>query len=350
MAIADLATPLIASAASPIAIRRTISENQICGLTWTNDDLPISLEKIDGETRRVATLEGIFDKRFSTLYANGQKVQVRPDGTFRTKIVLKRKSPTTLVFKAIDPKNEEDPETIELTYATHQNTPSDDSDPKNNRRPSSVMDYDWTWGFYKPQLTITPSLGYSTLIYQQTGINKLTETAITAKLSLYQPITPRIDFGANAFYTALPLTVEPGTLQPRFLGANLRFGYSPPLISDPYKLSIMVGGYMTMMSVPGDRFGYPLLLYPQFYPVLRRRIGSSSWLTFSFKYVPLSWIFDPSQYEISYGAAYTYEFKTGGNFSVSVDYSDLQFSQPDSTGQTIVMNLNTVTFGVGYGF
>lgn len=341
-----------AFAANRIALRRTVSENRICGLEWSNDDLPISLEKVDGETRRVASLEGIFDKRLDTLSVNGQQIQVRPDGSFRTKVVLKRKSPMTLTFIGVNPKNETDIETIELTFATDldkNRNPASEGLPDPDR-PSSVMDYDWTWGFYKPRLTITPSLGYTTTTYQQTALNTIAQTSLTAKLSFYDPLTPRFDFNANAFITALPLTVNPGPAEIRFIGANLRYGYSPPWIPDPFKLSLMFGGYMTMMSVPGDLFGYPLLLYPQVYPVLRMRIGKTGWMTLSYKYAPLTWTFEPTQREIAYGISYTHQLKSGNSLSASVDYADLQFIQVDSTGTPITFRVNSASFSLGYGF
>jgi hypothetical protein len=194
------------------------------------------------------------------------------------------------------------------------------------------------------------SLGVSGVTYRQDDVPDLSLMAATVKLSFQRSIIqPNWDFGANAFVTALPLTSNRPGVTARFLGANLRFGYAPSFIHDPWRLSLLTGFSYSRMFVSGDVFGFDNLLYPQIYPTIRRRLAGGSAIFAYLKYVPLAGFLKLSlaDRELAAGVGWQLPIASGETPLIwSLDYSDLRLSGvAESRSRTQSLSLS---LGIGF--
>lgn len=206
------------------------------------------------------------------------------------------------------------------------------------------------WQVSTKPWSITPSLGFSVLEYERLT-RKHHMAALTVKAVFAFRLPNSFDVSVNGYGTALPLATEyqydPPT-KVRYLGANLRVGYTLPWPSSPWALSIATGLSYSRMMVTDNRFGYGNLLYPQIYPAIRYAgFLGGAWSAY-IKYVPLDSDFFKlitDKREIAGGISYERAFILRRNTILSLDVSDLTV-QPANT-KTPMMS-RSLSFGIGF--
>ena len=191
-------------------------------------------------------------------------------------------------------------------------------------------------------------VGVSSLAYQQDRVANYSELALTGKLSAQYRLAPEWDVMLSGYFTALPLSSSRNDTSVRFLGLNLRAGYSLPFVQAPWRLSILGGGYFATMFVSNELFGYQGVMGPQIYPSIQRELSSGSILTAYAKYSPVSQggsLIDLKSREWAIGAGWINPLKDGRQFSINVDIADLLV-----IGSTTSARSQSFTVGVGYGW
>ena len=175
----------------------------------------------------------------------------------------------------------------------------------------------------------------------------ISQIAATAKADArFQPNTPRWDFGAYGFITALPIsTAAPtGTPAPRFYGAGVRAGYAlnnAEKSPESLRKSISMGAYFWGMIVGSQTYGVASLAGPQWVFNLGSAPASSRiWNT----YLKYAMIFDAPRLpnlqniEVATGASYRFP-----RFDLTWD---LAYTQAQATGVVEVkMSLLSNTLG-----
>jgi hypothetical protein len=309
--------PLTAAAEVPVARILPSGGSQIRGLSFLKPEVPI----VDG----TFLLDGQLARTGWTLSVQGRPVRLTRAGRFRIRLRATAKR-LTVLFAASGPVGEKESQSVSVL----------------------VVGGAAEAGGERPSVWWTLSLGYSQLAYSETAlVSDFTETALTAKVALARQVRGSPwDLSGNAFVTALPISSGVDGVTARFLGANLRFGYG--FLAEPWSLRFSLGLYYTRMSVTDNLFGYGNLLYPQFYPSLRRALSGGGALFAYVKYVPLGegLIPDFREREIAAGGGYEHPLSGGNHLLFTVDYSDLEF-QP---AQGVTSKASSLTLGLGYGF
>ncbi|MEK7692200.1 MAG: hypothetical protein AAB425_14385, partial [Bdellovibrionota bacterium] len=164
-------------------------------------------------------------------------------------------------------------------------------------------------------------------------------------------IAPIWDVGTSVYFSALPFaSTHPQGVTVRFLGANLRTGIALPFIKEPWRVGFQAGLSYTSMFVPQKKFGYRYLVWPQYYPSIRRRFGGGGSLLWYVKFATLSDWFAVSlkDREIATGLGWIQPIGRGGStINFNFDVSDLRFV---SVGiKTIKSATKTYSFSVGWG-
>ncbi len=233
---------------------------------------------------------------------------------------------TTITLYAIGPLGEVETEIYELTLG------------RKSRKKTAAT-----------RFQIIPSIGATSVAYQETGVAEFSRIALTGKLSLGGPLfLRRFEWGANAFATILPVKSETADTTVRFLGANLRAGY---LVTNPesdWALTLSGGISFSTMLVSNPVLGYSGLLYPQFYPYLRRKISPITSVGLYAKYVSLgrdNWLSFADR-ELASGLNLTQILPGRRLWNVSLDYSDLKLS----LSATKVYHVRSFSLSAGYGF
>ena len=221
-----------------------------------------------------------------------------------------------------------------------------------------------------PELSFGSGLGVSSNSYSQPGFSAYSGLALTLKgLANYRlGASSRWDLGLSGYWTALPLSSPISGTSIRFLGVNVRAGYSPffPEVS-PWSFKIMAGYYYATMMVSGSREGYHNISGPEIYPTIQRTFSSGDQAQAYFKYSPVSTGFtllSLSNRELALGLAYTRplwrreqsgassygssdssRLTSRSQWGVSLDVSDLILQIP--TGQ---VESRSLTLGFQYGW
>ena len=197
-------------------------------------------------------------------------------------------------------------------------------------------------------LGVGTSVGFTSIQYQETGVPDFSENAVTLKVAYERPLSDSWTLGTNAFANIFSFNSSRPDATVEFVGINLRLGYTIPFVHKPWQFMIMAGAYFNDMFVTDSKFGYSALLYPQFYPVLRRTFDSGSRLSIYFKYVPINagyTVFSSSELEYSLGTSFSWTLKNSHPVALSLDYSNLHFNPQEAA----TSRLTTVSFGFGYG-
>jgi hypothetical protein len=193
-------------------------------------------------------------------------------------------------------------------------------------------------------------LGLTYLTYSDPAVTNFAEIALTPKIAARYWITPkRWDVNANAYYTGVILATNLNSMSARFFGMNLRAGYLVPFVRDPWSLDLMAGFFYSTAFVTGQAFGYSNLVYPQFYPILRRTLTYWDALALYLKVVPMEHglSLGLSQREIATGIQWERTLANGHPLTASFDFSSLQFIAENAAVATDVTSL---TLGISYGF
>jgi len=201
----------------------------------------------------------------------------------------------------------------------------------------------------KRKFHIIPSIGLTSISYQESGISDFSRVALTAKLSLGGPLFwQRVEWGASAYVSALPVNTETVDAKVRFFGANLRGGYVVTPLESDWSFALSLGVSYSTMFVDKPKLGYQDLFYPQFYPSLRKKISRNSDLMFYVKYVSLGegnkWLSFKDR-EIASGLSFSRILTTNRLWNVSLDYSDLKLN----LSATKYYRVKNFSVSVGYG-
>jgi hypothetical protein len=192
-----------------------------------------------------------------------------------------------------------------------------------------------------------PGIGHTTASFWQNGYGQVDMTGITGKVSaIYSFEKSRWDLGSTVYATLLPLSVSKPGVSMRFLGVNIRSGYSLPIVPSPFRLVLRFGVYFTTMGVSGSPLGYYNQLGPQLYPELRYSMKNGKMLSTYFKFAPVAdgiGFLSMANYETATGLAYGFPLNHEHMLSGSIDYSHLELRYPLTN-----VNLSTISFGVGY--
>ena len=195
------------------------------------------------------------------------------------------------------------------------------------------------------------SADLTSITYQETGLANLTELALTGKFSYLLELAPRKwDLGISGFATLLPISTNQAGVSLRFFGINGRMGYVVPWIREPFRFSLLVGGYYTTTMSSGLPFGFRNMFGPQVFPTLRYNVTQSDAVTVYFKYSPIlngSTLTFQSK-EVAYGASWGHSLANRHPLSFSVNASQLDLNLDTGTGKLDILS-QTLSVGVGYG-
>jgi len=178
-------------------------------------------------------------------------------------------------------------------------------------------------------------------------LRKWSHLALTPKLAGRTTLSAsgKWDAGANAFFTALPLSSSgptPATF--RYLGINARVGYRFSREDAPWQYSLHGGIYYSTMIVSDDSFGYRGVSGPQLFPTVTRILGKDRQASAYFKYSPIAAGFNLqslSSRELGLGASYTF-----GKYTASLDYADLALTTLDAPAA----KNQSINLGISIGF
>jgi hypothetical protein len=193
-----------------------------------------------------------------------------------------------------------------------------------------------------------PGLNFSFINYNETRLPATyTEKAITFKLGMSYAVVPsRLTLETGGYYTLLPISKSTAETA-RFLGVNVRMGYYLPFVHEPWSISLQGGLYYTTMFVTHNAFGFTNMAGPQFFPVLRRSLGSGDAIMVYGKISPVTTATGKlfADREIAGGGAYVFRLKNGHALPITLDVSSLRLLLDG-----IQISSSTVSFGFGYGF
>jgi len=294
----------------PIAQLARSQSQRIQNLMWISDSLQVISRK-DPENGRMipmAVCRGRFVREDWTLIGpSGETMPVKPDGQFFFLVPI-RSAKRLFQMTAVGPRGEAETEKLALIIPNWEKWLASEK--------SATI---------KPQapFSFVPSLGVSSIVYKETGTPDFRELALTGKVSFQIAFSNEWNLGANVFLNFMPVSASRTDITVRFFGANLRIGYALPFIRNPWRLSLMTGLYYSQMFVTQSRFGYTPMVYPQFYPVLSRRLGTGHSLMAYSKFVPVNGI---KEAEISGGLGLTSLLKNGHSVSTMLDYSVINFT------------------------
>jgi hypothetical protein len=327
----------LAFAGDDITIKRVPPPAQITQFTLDVTPPKIHNEQVGNQIQEYIYLEGSFDRPNWNILIGALKLKRNKLGKFKvkTRLTAKRK---LITLAAVGPGGQIQTEVVEVLYPGYV--------PKNA----------------KPH-RFAVGAGLSFLNYTQTGssvtgVESVTfhETAITVKGTYTQRFGKSPwDVGFTGFMTALPLSADIGGTTARFLGLNLRFGYTFPSVTDPWKITLAGGLYYTTMFVSTSTlpttFGFQNLMGPQLFPVVRYQLHNGNSISTYFKYSPVSsgggFSMDnlSSSREIAFGLTFSQRLRNGHYIPISFDYSDLHTVIEDTP-----VVVNSINFSLGYTF
>ena len=301
------------------------SQQKISNLVWKRlTDIPIVMDIVEGKQETFAIIDGKYEGKDRPLILGTRPIKRTASGLFRLRIPVRSK---LLEFDivAIDQFGKVERERFFISFPT------------------------WKPPSLRKRYAIVPSLGLTQISYQETGKSDLSETAITAKISVAYDIIPRKwDLAIAGYYTLLPLVTNQSGISARFLGLNFRAGYSVPFVRAPWQLTLMTGVYYTTTIVTNNSFGFQDLMGPQFFPVLRGRVANADSVLGYFKFSPVGAGFaltSLSNREIAFGVGWSHLFRNARSITVSVDWANLSLLIDDTTIQSTSLSLS-----VGYSF
>ncbi len=202
-------------------------------------------------------------------------------------------------------------------------------------------------GFWKA-VKYQVGVGYSSISHSDPAIEAYSQTAMTVKLSALRPFKDsRWELGANAFFTALPLS-KSENITARYLGANLRLGYHLSNTPKSWDIGLYAGVYYTTMLVTENFFGYKDLNGPQLFPVIKKNIGQNQLIAGYFKFSSITSgysLLSFSNREIAGGVSYAWNTNSSHPVSLSLDIADLRIYLLEEPYHT-----QSTSLGISVGF
>jgi hypothetical protein len=197
--------------------------------------------------------------------------------------------------------------------------------------------------------SISPGLGSTLATYQQTGVPRITETAITFKVDADYALPGPWSIAGSAYYTPLPITTSQSGMTLQYFSMNIRAVFQVLKPENPWGITIN-GGLFYMTSFASGRFGYHNLQGIQIYPTFNRILSNHQFAWLYLKYSP---IFDGGDYltfsnaEMAIGGGYSLMTFTNGNtLAVTLDVALLSAQASSS----LTVQSNTYTIGAIYRY
>lgn len=294
-------------------------------LTFDQEDLRVQSIRRDQKRIPYVRIKGKFNRPGWSLKFK-DKVLSRGDShpDFSLKIALKDRT-TSMLFTAEGPQKAEKLR-IQLNFPKYHEYVSTSGGRKSKSAPTIFM----------------ISAGYSTIHYKETGVPDFDMNVVTGKIFYLNNFMPHWDVGASVYVTGFTVSASRTDVSMRFLGANLRFGYS--MYFGGSRLSLLGGWYLTTTFVTNNAFGFKNMAGPQLYPMLTFGLSRHSDFMMYAKYSPVVGL-SFSDREIAVGGGYIYKFTDEHPLSLNVDMADLSF-----TLDRVKVESKSLTFSLGYGF
>ncbi len=194
------------------------------------------------------------------------------------------------------------------------------------------------------------SLGPSVIRHQETAAPSFDAAVLTFKAAFEKRLAGPWALGGMLFVTALPMNASIEGLSPVFLGSSLRVGYATRWLPVPWSLSWNLGFYYISLFGVGEAYAFANLygVQPFPYPVLSRRVSSTSVLSLVPRYSPI-WADFPrnlmDHVQLSVSLRYTRLLGRSRSWFVSADYS-----QFESSFDPVDVKSNSMSLAGGVGF
>lgn len=191
------------------------------------------------------------------------------------------------------------------------------------------------------------SLGATTAVYEEAETSGFSGILSTLKVASGFPLVQgKWDFGGNIFVTLFPLSSSTPDTSVRYLGANIRVGYTVAKWSR-YRVALLGGIYYTTMFVSPGNFGFKDLMGPTLFPTFQAYFPQGYFSTYA-KYSPVgngTQISSLNYGELAVGASWTRPLKRQGVMLLSFDLSRLR-----AQAQGLPISSNSMSLSIGYGY
>lgn len=189
-------------------------------------------------------------------------------------------------------------------------------------------------------------LSFTSTSLTQTNIPDFSQSSITGRLGVtWLLLPPSWDLSLSAYGTALVLSAN-RDYSARFIGINARVRYALPFLREPFRLSIMVGGYFANLFVsPSPDFGYKNATGPQIFPTFRYTVKPGQNLVIYGKFSPVLnglGFLDFTSRELATGISYSLAFHPDLSVGAGFDFSNMSL-EIDQTA------INVTTWSIGLG-
>lgn len=175
-------------------------------------------------------------------------------------------------------------------------------------------------------VSIAPEVGFTYLRYLDSRIESKHSLLLTPKLAFNVRFHRDWDVSLASFVNAWQM-VSSTSLGARFIGVNLRLGYSPPWPRAPWRLGLHAGAYFLQMIVsPTPAYGFSNLFGPQLYPTFSYTFPKDHTLGLYAKYSPLGFVLNfslNSAHEIAGGLFYGMTLAPRHRLSIHLDFAAL---------------------------
>ena len=203
----------------------------------------------------------------------------------------------------------------------------------------------------KRKYSVTAGIGPTLITYQQTGLTKFNETAITGKIAYaYRFDGNRWDFAANFFGNLVAIQSSLSGSSITFYGFNGRLAYIVPGIAEPFRLSLSAGLYYLLAKSSGPvAFGFNNLAGPQFFPTLSYMYDKDNRILGYLKFSPVSdnlSLLKLTNRELAGGVGWSHAISNGHSIAGTLDLSSLHFDAGD--GNTL--DSTSVSLGASYSY
>jgi hypothetical protein len=299
------------------AIQGLVLSSKVFELHTAENMLPNSTKKSPPKLTVVVTGNYLRPGWNLAWYLKANAVIQHPHGEFSVAIPIEYQK-TTIFLRAIGPQGQIEQSQMTLIY-------------QGTATPVS-------------RHTFGVQTAVSQIFYSETDFSNFKQTALTFKGSWNYVLVPnRWDFEISSYFTVWPL-IKSADQDLRFLGVNLRAGYTTKWLPNPWVLKVLFGYYYITTFVQGDAFGYKNLMGPAIFPSLVRLLNGNRSIYSYFKFSPVQDRFSLSvrMYEVAFGGGYTIPISNGRTLSVGADLAMLNL--PFEDGYTI--SSSSVSVGV----
>ena len=133
-----------------------------------------------------------------------------------------------------------------------------------------------------------------------------------------------------------------------FLDVEGTLAYQLEILSPEWKLELAVGGLFATTSSSDANLGYQNLMAPQFYPVLRRSLGTNHEISGFLRMVPVSAGNIPTLSERMFTIGVDYRMKFGSEYELLAGLHNTDLNYKPSENTTIESKTTLIKFGIGF--